>query len=278
MQAGYGVNILSQAASGRVAQATENLEMGLMWLNELVLALIEAFDDEDEGVELWGRDAGTEKLYKLCLYKKQIQGYYENAVQLKLKLPTDDQARQTFGLRMVQGDDPILSKQTFRDKYIGITVPSDEEDRIDAERAMKHPEVMKKTAVLQFMKQYPETWEAVLAGTPLIDVAYSMVEMTLPPDRWSDGMMKWKTQRLGPGTMAPPMLPGPGGPPPGMPPSMQPPAMMSGPINRKVPPVMQNQASPEQMNLPHHTNPALFAQMMGEPLPQNEELQALGGQ
>lgn len=279
MQAGYGVNILSQAAGGRVAQATENLETGLMWLNELVLALVEAFDDDDEGVVLWGRDAGTEKLYKLMLKKNQIKGYYENAVQLKLKLPTDDMARQTFGLRLRDGDNPLLSDQTVRDKYLGITVPADEQDRIDAERAMKHPEVMKKTAVLQFMKQYPETWEAVLAGTPLIDTAYAMVESTLPPERWSDGMMKWKTKTLGPGTMAPPGGPGPGMPPGGPGPGIQPPAMMSGPMGGGVPPAMQGQMSPENLGMMHHENPALVASAMGQPLPPNQELQALiGGQ
>jgi hypothetical protein len=275
MQAGYGVNILSQAASGRVNTAREQIEMGLMWLNELVLALIEAFDDDDEGVELWGRDAGSEKLYRLCLYKAQIDGYYENAVMLKLNLPTDDMAKQTFGLRLTEGDNPVLSLQTYRDKYLGITVPGDEQSRIDTERAQRHPAIAAKEAVLHYMETYPETFEAILAGTELIDIAYKMVEMSLPPEKWTAAMNRWKQQQ-----MAKPELPqlpmgpmGPGVPPPGL----QPPALMAGPMGGGVPPAMQGQMSPENIGMMHHANPALFAQAMGQPLPPQEELNALGG-
>lgn len=279
MQAGYGVNILSQSAAGRVNPIKESLEMALQWLNILVLGLVDTFASDKDGVELLGRDPGSEKLYTQCLYPKQINGYYENAVQLSLNLPTDNQQKQTFGFQLTQGGkdgQPIISKRTYLEKYLEITVPTDEQDRIDAERASMHPAIQEKLAVINYMKLYPETWEVILEGTPLIDIAYRMAKKSLPPEQWSEGLTEWVNQQAQP--QAPPM-PGPGGMPPSMggPVPSQPPALMAGPMGGGIPPQLQGQMTGLDVGLPYHGAAPQFAQMMGNPLQPQELMDSLGG-
>jgi hypothetical protein len=277
MQAGYGVNILSQAATGRVQAVREAMERSLMQLNELVLMLIDAFDDDDEGVELWGRDAGTEKLYKTCLYKKQIMGYYENAVQLKVSTPQDDIQLQTLGIRLADGK--YISKQTLWDKYLKITVPSDEQRRIYAEMALDHPEVQKVLSVTRLIEAYPTTWESMVKSTPLEQMAYRIasevlgmpIEMPPPPPEMMQG-----PQGMPP--MGGPPMPPQGPPMPPGPPPIQPGAELVGPMGGGIPAEMQGQMQGESMGMPPDMDPALFAQIMGLPMGAGEELAMMGGQ
>jgi hypothetical protein len=272
MQAGYGINILSQHASGRVAPARDSLERGLQWLNELVLALIDQFDDDNKGVELWGRDEGSEKLYKLCIYKKDIDGYYENAVRLILNTPQDDQAMQTLWLRLV--DSKIISPQTFRDKALRLAIPSDEEDRVLAAQAKQHPDIMKKETILMYMRQNPNTWEAILKGTEFEQMAYQMAYDALgiePPEGQPEPPQEPQMPMQPPmPPMGPPMMPPPPGPMP-----IQPGAALIPPLGGGIPPEMQGQMQGESLGLDPAMNPALFAQMMGQPMGAGDELRAL---
>lgn len=277
MQAGYGVNILSQAATGRVEAVRGSLERGLMWLNELVLALVDTFDDDDEGVELWGRNEGDEKLYRACLYKKQIGGFYENSVQLKVSTPQDDIQMQTLGIRLADGK--YISRQTLRDKYLKITVPGDEQDRVYAEMAMEQPDVQKVLSITHLIKTHPETWEALVKSTPLEQMAYRIasevlsIQIESPPP---------PPEMQGP----PPGMPPMGGPPmppqgpmmPPGPPPIQPGAELIGPMGGGIPAEMQGMSGGgESMGLPPDLDPALFAQIMNLPLGAGEELNLLGG-
>jgi hypothetical protein len=281
MQAGYGVNILSQAATGRVEAVRGNLERCLMWLNELVLALVDIFDDDNEGVELWGRNAGDEKLYRTCLYKKQIQGYYENAVQLKVSTPQDDIQLQTLGIRLADGK--YISKQTLWDKYLKITVPSDEQRRIYAEMALDHPEVQKVLSVTHLIESHPETWEALVKGTPLEQMAYRIASevlgmpIKLPPPPMPEQPPMGGPPPGMPGIQGPPPGPPQGMPPPGGPP-IQPGAELVGPMGGGIPAEMQGQLQGESMGMPPDMDPALFAQIMGLPMGAGEEIRALGNQ
>lgn len=285
MQAGYGVNILSQAASGRVNFVRESTEMALMWLNELVLALVDAFDENNEGVELWGRNEADNKLYRMCLYKDDIDGYYENSVQLKLNLPNDEMALQTLGIRL--HDSGLLSAQTIWDKYLKITVPSDEQNRILTEQAEKHPDIMKKRTVLQFMKSNPDSWWIFLKGTEFEATARQMavdaaieLGIPLPPgfDRTESPPLNEMGQPI-PNIPPMPLAPNGGphvGPPPTQPPPIQPPAALIGPQGGGIPPELQGQlGGAEAMGLDPAMNPALFAQMTGQPMGPSEELAAL---
>lgn len=280
MQAGYGVNILSQAAQGRVTAVREALERSLMELNQLILMLIDVFDEDDEGVELWGRDEASGKLYKTCLYKDQIQGYYENEVKFKVSTPQDDIALQTLGIRLA--DSKYISKQTFRDKYLKITVPSDEQDRIYAEVALENPEVMKPLTVAEIMKRYPETWEAILAGSPeMMGIASKVIQLVT-------GEPYTPAPNLEPPQTPPMPIPGAppiGGPPPGMPPQgppmgpppIQPPQVTPMPMGGGMLPEVAGQMQGETMGMPPDMDPALFAQIMGQPLAPGDELDMMAG-
>jgi hypothetical protein len=73
------------------------------------------------------------------------------------------------------------------------------------------------------------------------------------------------------------VLPPPGGPPMGPPPSMQPQAI-TPPQGGGIPPVMQGQLEGENL-MPggSQMDPLLFAELTGQPLPPQEELDILGG-
>jgi len=263
MQAGYGVNILSQHASGRITPFRESLERCLQAIHEAVFSLLEAMDDENEGVELYGKDQVTQKSYKLCLYKDDIDGHYENIVTLRPNVPQDDMQKITLGLQLVAAK--VISKEHMRDNYLSIASPSDEQDRIDMETAMENPAMTQKNAVIAAMKRHPETWEAVLAGTPLYDIAMKMAfdVLGLPPP-----------QNVQPQPQ--PMMPPMGGPPPMPPPGLQPPGL-AGPQGGGFPPVMTGQLEPENIGLPPQGNPALFAAAMGQPLSPMDSARALEG-
>jgi hypothetical protein len=309
MQAGYGVNILSQAAQGRVTAVREALERSLMELNQLILMLIDVFDDDNEGVELWGRDEASGKLYKTCLYKDQIQGYYENEVKFKVSTPQDDIALQTLGIRLA--DSKYISKQTYRDKYLKITVPSDEQDRIYAEMALENPAVQKNLAVVHLIKSFPMTWESVVKGTEIEQMAYQIVNGVREiQDMVMRGEVMPPMAMMQPMPPPPPMpIPGAlpmGGPPPGMPPQGPPPGMMppipqNGALgngnlqpNFSTPPIQPPQVTPmpmgggmipevagqmqgETMGMPPDLDPALFAQIMGQPMAPGDELDMMAG-
>ena len=70
------------------------------------------------------------------------------------------------------------------------------------------------------------------------------------------------------------LLAGAGG---GMPPGPAPGGPIATPMGGGIPPELQGQPVPEDMDLIRQQNPALFAQLMGNPLPPGEELDQLGG-
>lgn len=266
MQAGYGVNILSQHASGRVFPVRESLERCLQEVHTLVLAMIEEMDDDDEGVELFGKDESTNKPYHLCLYKKDIDGQYENQVTLVPNVPQDDMQRITLGLQLAAAK--IVSKDHIRKKYLSIDAPTDEQDFIDFETALESPELSKKWAVVAAMKRYPETWPAILEGTPLLDIA-----MKIDLDLYGLPVPEMLRRQAELAMMAEPMqMQGP--PMPMPPPGLQGPGM-AGPQGGGFPPAMTGQIEPENIGLPPAGNPAIFANAMGNPLSPADSMRAL---
>jgi hypothetical protein len=287
MQAGYGVSLLSDAARGRIKSFLEYLELGVMMVNEAVMSLIEVMDDDDKGVEIWGKNAKDNKLYKLCLYAKDLGGYYENMVTLRPNLPQDDMARQAFGLQLQQGGN--LSRQTLWDKFLNIEVPTDEQDRIWTDRLFDSPELGANIQLTKLVQIYPKTWEMIIKGTPLEETARKMGILPPPPPPMGPPMGPPPGMGGPPGMMPPgmpglPPMPPDGGPPPGMmgppppggPMPLQPPAIPM-PMGGGMPPAMQGQIEPEMMGLPPDGDPALFAQLMGQPLPPGEEMNLLAG-
>jgi hypothetical protein len=248
------------------------MEMSVMHVNELVLALVEEFGD-DEGVELYAFNQVENKPYTECLYPADVAGYHRNIVSLRPNVPQDDMAKQTLGVRLADGK--YISSRTLRDNYLSGDVPSDEESRIWTEQAMLSNDLQQRIMLIHLQERFPDTWEILVKGTPFEKAAMDM-GMLEPP----------KPPMPPPGMMGPPGAPM-GGPPPGMPPGMmppmgppppiQPPAEMIPPMGGGIPPVMQGQIEPEMMGLPPGADPIMMQQLMGNPLPPQEELDVLAG-
>jgi hypothetical protein len=275
LQAGYGVSLLSDAAKGRVNQVRFNLERTLEQVNILALGLVEAFASKP--VQVWGKNARGGEMYATELGKKDINGYYENRVTITPAIPQDIVQRQTLGLRQVEAG--VVSKRSYRDKYLDIPLPEDEAVRVEIEKALQS-EVLAPKVMLETLQSYfPDDWERIITGTPLEQLAQAEKQQEQPqPPMGPPGMMP---PGMGPEMMPPGMPPemmgmppgmGPGGPPP---PPIQPPSMNfdTGALGVE----QQGQLSPETMGLPPGLPPELFAEMMGNPLLPGEELDALGG-
>lgn len=278
MSAGYGVSILTDAARGRIALFRRNLETGFEHANELILGLVETFAGK-QGVTAWAKSEKSGEIFRETLKPADIKGNYENLVTLTPQVPSDDQAKQTLGLRMVQ--EKIMSKKTFRDRFANFTFPDDEKTRIDIEAALEDPAFAAKNALKAFQATFPDTWDKLIAGTPLEAEAQKQEALENPPPPvfappWQappmpNGMPNGMPPDMGmmpPGPLGgAPDMGGPGGPiqPPGL-------AMDSG-----LPPEMQGQLTPEMMGLGPDLDPAVWAQLMGQPLSPNEELNQLSG-
>jgi hypothetical protein len=275
LQAGYGVAMLADAARGRMRSFLSNLQRSIQAANKLMMGLVYEFDDDDEGIEVWGRNVKDEKLYSERLHKDDLEGgYYENDVELKAQVPEDDTQRITVGQRLAESR--AISWRTFRDKWIGMEMPDDEENRIFLENAMMGQELGPKIALGSIMAYHPDNWQEVIRGTPLEQLA--QMAGLLPPPPPPPGM--------GPGGMGPPGMGPEGMPPegmgPGMPPDMgggvpmQPDAIAGG-MGSPIPPEMQGQMTPEGMGMDPGMDPVVWAQLMGRPLPPGEEEQVLRG-
>jgi hypothetical protein len=287
LQAGYGVSLLSDAAKGRVNSVRFNLERTLEQVNMLALGLVEAFATKD--VVVWGKNTRSEEMYNVGLGKKDINGYYENKVTITPAIPQDIVQRQTLGLRQVEAG--IVSKHSYRNKYLDIALAEDEGVRVKVEQTLDD-DAMRPKVMLEVMQEYyPDDWQRLIAGTPLEQLAQAEEQQQKqqqgPPNGMPPGMPPMPPGMMPPGMMPPGM--GPGGPPmgpPGMPPGpggpMPPPGMEIQPPSMNMdagtfPPELSGQLTPETMGLPPGLPPELFAQLMGRPLPPGEELDQLGG-
>jgi hypothetical protein len=284
LQAGYGVSLLSDAAKGRVNSVRFNLERTLEQVNMLALGLVEAFATKD--VVVWGKNSRSEEMYNVELGKKDINGYYENKVTITPAIPQDIVQRQTLGLRQVEAG--IVSKHSYRNKYLDIALAEDEGVRVKVEQTLDD-DAMRPKVMLEVMQEYyPDDWQRLIAGTPLEQLAQAEEQQQAKQNQPPEGMMPPGMPPMPPGMMPPGMPPpgmmppggppmgppGPGGPmPPGMP--IQPPSMNMD--AGTFPPELQGQLSPEMMGLGPGMDPTMFAELMGRPLPPGEELNNLGG-
>jgi hypothetical protein len=277
LQAGYGVSLLSDAAKGRVNAFRYGVERTMEQVNMLALGLVEAFADGE--VIVWGRNDRSDAMYNVELGKDDINGFLENRVTITPAIPQDIVQRQTIGLRQVEAG--VISKRSYRDKMLDIALPEDEAVRVKIEQVLED-EALKPKIMLETLQSYfPDDWQRIIAGSPLEQVAQAEEQQQAPPQGPPGGMPPPGMGMPPPGMM-PPGLGGPGMPPPGMggppagpPPPIQPPSMNFD--TGAIPPELQGQFSPEMMGLGPDMDPALFAEMMGNPLPPGEELDQLGG-
>jgi hypothetical protein len=230
----------------------------------MALSLVETFSGK-EGVRIWGYDEGRDGLVEVAISPDNINGYYENYVRLTTNLPQDDMQKLISSMRMVQ--DGLISKRTWRTRFAGMTLPSDEEQRIRVEMVLASDE-LKQLGMDSVMTNYfGADWKKQLGMEP---------PQPEQPQGPPPGMMP--PPQGGPPMMPPGMMPPPGMLPPGPPPTMQPPTMMPGGMAGMpaLPPEIQGQMTPEGLGLP--PEPALFDAMMGGQPPQgitDEQLQRI---
>lgn len=278
LQAGYGISLLSDAASGRIKNFAESLEMALSYANSFVLALVAEFAEE-EGVSISAYDERDSSKQKLTLSKEEAGRNYEIEVKIRPNLPSDDQARVTLGLRLAESK--MISNQTFRDKFLDIEVPSDEAKRIALEEFMQSDE-MRQWRLTTAAKEYYGEQDALamLNNTPL-----------MPPA--PEGYHWMQEEYGGPVTLMrnddPSMMAEAGGPP-----AMGGPLPLGGPMDMGLGPIqpegiqgplggnlgapaMMGMLEPEMLGLPPQGAALPFAEMTGQPLPPSEELELLGG-
>lgn len=253
IQSGYGVSLLADAAKGRVNGLRESMEWAITTVNEMALALVEEFAGK-EGVRIWGYDEGKDGLYEVELRPDNINGYHENYVRLTTNLPQDDMQRLVSSMRMVQ--DGLISKRTWRTRYAGITLPSDEEQRIQVEMILASDELKQMGLEQTMSNYYGPDWRKQLGMEP--------PEPPPMPEGPPPGMVPPGPPMMPPGGAMPPG-PLPPGPPPSM--GMQPPTAMPGGVAGMpaLPPDVQGQFTPEGLGLP--PDPAMFDAMMGQPPP-----------
>ncbi len=265
VQSGLGIGIVTDSAAGRVQLQVESLELMTMMINEGVMRLIVAFDDDDEGVTIWGRDDRNREMYSLTLTKEDIEEYYENLVKLRPSTPQDDMQRSMMGQQLVAAG--VLSEETYRDDWLPLAVPTDEKQRVLAEQAQKAPGVAENMQLLALMRQYPQTWREIIRGTPFEELANRIAESRRPQPQ----------PQLQPPPPPPMPIPGaPPSPPPG-PQGMQMDPLMTGPQGGGIPPQLAGQITPQMMGMDGRQDPLLFQQMMQGPdnIPPAELMQLL---
>jgi hypothetical protein len=251
LQAGYGVSLLSDAAKGRVNKPRRNLERALELVNEIALGLVEEM--AEDGVGIWGDAPEMGGIYSCHLSPENISGYYDNQVTISPNVPMEELQKTTLGVRMV--DSKIVSKQTFRNKFLKEVMPEDEQRRIELEMAFENPEyrpyVNYRTLANYFGPQWDQEYKA-----------------------WMDQYVMEQAQRQAQvqQMMQPPQPPMPpqGAPPMGGP--IQPEAMMGG----MAPPQLEGQLTPEALGvMPGDLPPEMFQALVDEGLAPADEAEQM---
>ena len=237
LQAGYGINLLADAAKGRINALRESMEWAMATVNEIALGLVEAYAGA-KGVAVWGWNEGTEGIVNVKLTPSDIDGYYENYVRITPSLPQDDLQKQGIGLQQISAG--ILSRRTYRQKFLNFAVPSDEEERILIEEAMTADQV-KKLGLEQALRDYfgpdaSQYLDALNGGGPQAGPGAGPMS--------PGGPMSGPGPMGGPMTGPGPEMAGPGGPMSGPPPPMAGPGGPSGGLPPELMQMMMAQGGP----------------------------------
>jgi hypothetical protein len=293
MQAGYGLNIMTDAARGRTSKIREGLELGLQYANRLALGFVQNLGGS-KGVTIYGRDDASNEMYELSLNATQVEDFYENFVTLAPSIPQDSVQRTTLGIQLHK--EGAISLETMRNKFIDIELPTDEQHRIDIEKALAHPAMEQKNAITAFATYMPEGWEEIIKGTELEQAAqmYGMLP-TPPPTPQEQAAAAAPPMPVDPMAMQPampqqmPMQPAMPMQPdqmamqaPPMPPEQMgiSPAPISTPMGGGIPPDIQTGLTPEQMGLGSgqgagaQLDPMLYQELLGRGMT-DADIQAL---
>jgi hypothetical protein len=247
MEAGFGVSLLSESAKRRIKQPLENLEFALVRVNALMLGLIEEMSDEEypDGIEVWGTDAASKKPDRHKLKAEDVKNFHDVVISLKPQVPQDMMQQQTLGLRLIESK--VISRDFYRQHFLGMPISPDEVQQIEFEGALEAPPMQPIVAAAALRKVLGDDWSRVIGADQPLDAPFGPPKPPPPP----------------PGAMPPggPMPPPQGPPGPPMPPQGPPgpPPEMMGP-----PPGMPPQGGPPMPPGMENIPPEILAQMMAQ--------------
>jgi hypothetical protein len=278
MLSGYSASVQADAAKGRIKNFQESLEMGISSACRMLLSLVEKFGGK-KGVTLYAMDTRDNVPLELNINKDMIKGIRQINVSITPNVPQDNMALMTMGKQ--NADAKYLSAQTYRDEFMGVSVPSDEARRIALEELMQSDE-LRPYRLRRAAEDY--------FGEDALDMLYGTELMPEPPPgmEWvkgEDGRVQLKEVPPPPPPPDEPpmdmMGPPPGGPPmgpPGMPPMdmgamppggppLQPDATFAGPLGGGFPPQTQGQLQGENFGLPQDLDPAVLDMLLNQAPP-----------
>lgn len=296
LQAGYSVNALTNTAAGRVKSVRQYLELGVAKINEQVLALVEANADS-KGIELFGYSDATNRMYTEKLTPKEIDGYYRNQVDLESPIPQDDNARIMMGKQLA--DSGLISHRTLLADFMPTEIPKDEQSFIWTEQFLHDKEMEERVKLGNATLVYPDNWQELVIGTRFEQIAKDMgiwdeeavadLRMRIKEIKAMEAIQGSAVEGPTGGPAGPPSGPmgaplgGPplpqGGPPPGPPlgpPSGPPPPAIPMPQGGGIPPELNNQITPEMLNMMRQQNPLLFQQIIGRSLSPADQQDLMG--
>lgn len=139
IQSGYGVSTLADAAARRVNALRQNMEWAMEYVNEVALGMVESMADS-KGVTIWGRNESTGSLDTTTITKEDINGVYDNDVDLSQTFSGSSMQEQNMALRWQQSG--VVSGETLRNRVriLGKPLPADEEKRVLVERLLSDPQ------------------------------------------------------------------------------------------------------------------------------------------
>jgi len=140
---GYAISLLTHSGKLKIAPLKEQLEWALSNLNEHILRLVEVIGEK---IPIQGVRAGT--TYDMKFGPGDVKGYYSNVVKLEVDMPQDEMRNMQMARLATEGPDPILSKETSREKYLKIQSPAKEQQRIDLEWIIGNPAIREALAAL----------------------------------------------------------------------------------------------------------------------------------
>lgn len=140
---GYAISLLTHSGKLKIAPLKEQLEWALSNLNEHILRLVEVIGEK---IPIQGVRAGT--TYDMKFGPDDVRGYYSNTVKLEVDLPQDEARNMQMARLATEGPEPLLSKQTAREKYLKVQSPGKEQKRIDIEWIIGNPAIREALAAL----------------------------------------------------------------------------------------------------------------------------------
>lgn len=277
VQAGYAINILSEAARGRISDLVFQMQQAMMTVNEIALGLVEKMATS-EGIAIWGYDEAKDDVVHVGIKPKDIDGYLENKVKITLNVPNDDMGKKAMGLQEV--DKGLISHNYYRQNYSTHPVPADEEKRVLLEQAMRHPQLQERVMEIMLREYLPEEdYYSVTGQAPPDEGVPAPVEV--PKYQMAQGPNTCAACKFAQGGIctlyqfrydpdftcaswtAPEGLAGPMG--------LQSPGVMPG-MNQIGSPAEQGQITPGAMGMNPNAAPGPYQAAMGQPMPTPETM------